>query len=149
MTHTDNNFQLVPQSYHRGKNEEREIQMLKNHFIAGLCIIDKEFNIQLWYILPHKATISLNLFRKSRIHPHLSDYTHIFGNFDYNRTPLVPPWTRVVIHDRPKDRKSWAPNGEPGWYIVPAMEHYICHKAYIHKTIVENLRYSRVSPQKI
>ena len=63
----------------------------------------------------------------------LSAYTHIFADFDYNRTPLSPPGTIIVIHNRPNDISSWAPHGEDDWYIVPSMEHYICQKAYTLK----------------
>ena len=66
--------------------------------------------------------------------PHLLSYTYIFGESDYNCIPLAPPGRRVVINNRPKDRTSWAPCVELGWYIRPAMEHYIFHKSYIPKT---------------
>ena len=50
---------------------------------------------------------------------------YIFVEFNYNRTPLDPPGTRIVINDRPKNRAIWAPHGEYGWCIVPSTEHYI------------------------
>ena len=34
-------YQLVPPSNHRANNAERAIQTFKNHFIAGLCSVDK------------------------------------------------------------------------------------------------------------
>ena len=108
----------------------------------GICNVDKDFHHQLWYILLPKATISLNLLRQSIIHPHLSAYTHIFGNFDYNHRPLAPPGTIVVIHDSPKDTTSWEPYVEPGWYIGPAMEHYIYPEAYIPKIIAETISHT-------
>ena len=36
-------------------------------------------------------------------------------------------------------RASWAPHGEDGWYIGPAMEHCRCHKSYIPKTRAERI----------
>ena len=103
-------YQLVPPSNHRENNAELAIQNLKNHFIAGLCSLYKDSHIQLWDILLQQATISLNFLRKSRTIPHLSDYTHIFGEFYYNRTPLSPPGKRIVIHNRPNDQASWVPH---------------------------------------
>ena len=81
----------------------------------------------------------MNLLRKSTIHPDLSAYTHIFGEFDYNRTPLDPPGTRVVINNNLKYRTSWEPHVEPGCYIIPDMDHYRCHKEKITKTRPERI----------
>ena len=71
MTTMDIKYQLVPPINHIANNAEREIQTFKNHFIAGLCSVDSYFHLQLWYILLHKATTSLNIPRQSRIHTHL------------------------------------------------------------------------------
>ena len=68
----------------------------------------------MWDRLLQQATISLNLLRQSRTLPHLSSYTHIFGEIDYNHTPLSPAGTRIVIHNKPDDRFSWEPHGEDG-----------------------------------
>ena len=57
-------YQLVPPINHRENNAEREIQTFRNHFIAGLCSVDKYFHLQLWDRLLQKAKISLNLLRK-------------------------------------------------------------------------------------
>ena len=48
------------------------------------------------------------------------------GQFDYNKTPLAPPSTRVVAHHVPENRPSWGPTGEEGWTIGPSQEHYRC-----------------------
>ena len=51
-----------------------------------------------------------------------------------NCTLIDPLVTGVVMKNWPTDRASWAPHGEPSWYIGPAMDHYRFHKAYILKT---------------
>ena len=71
-------YQLVPPSNHRAKNAERVIQTFKNHFIAGLCSVDKDFHLQLWDRILQQSTISLNFLRQSITLPHISAYTHIF-----------------------------------------------------------------------
>ena len=111
--------QLVPPINHISNNAEREIQTFKNHYIAGLYSVDKYFHLQSWYRLLQQEKNSLKLLRKSTTLPHISAYTHIFGEFDFNHTPLAPPGTRVVMYNRPKYRASWAPHGEYGWYIGP------------------------------
>ena len=90
--------------------------------------------MKLWYILLQQATISLNLIIQSITIPHLSAYTHIFGEFYFNCTPLAPPGTQLVVHNRANYCASWAPHGKDGWYIGPEMEHYIFHKTYIPNT---------------
>ena len=71
-----------------------------------------------------QAIITLNMMRSSRINPRISAHTYLFGEFDYNATPLAPPGTKVVAHVKPSIRQSWAPNGEDAWYVGPTMEHY-------------------------
>ena len=51
MTTMNIKYQLVPTSNHRANNAERAIQTFKNHFIAGLCIVDKYLHLQLWEII--------------------------------------------------------------------------------------------------
>ena len=60
MTTMDIKYQLVPPSDHRENNAEKSIQTFKNHFISGLCSVDKYFHLQLWERLIHQATISLS-----------------------------------------------------------------------------------------
>ena len=127
-------YQLVLPSNHIENNSEREIQTFKNHFIARLCSVDKDFHVQLWERLLEQAKIRLNLLRQSRILPHISAYIRIFRSFDFNRTPLVPPGTKIFMHNRPNDCALWAPHVEGFWYIELAMEHYRFHKAYVPKT---------------
>ena len=52
------------------------------------------------------------------------------------------------MHNRTNDCASWAPHGEDGWYIGPAMEHYRCHKEYNPKTRAERISDTVESPKK-
>jgi hypothetical protein len=58
-------FQLVPPGVHRRNAAERAIRTFKNHFIAGLCSVDKDFPLHLWDRLLPQAILSLNLLRGS------------------------------------------------------------------------------------
>lgn len=42
------NFQLTPAGIHRRNKAKRAIQTFKSHFIAGLCIVDPAFTLNLW-----------------------------------------------------------------------------------------------------
>jgi hypothetical protein len=59
---------------------------------------------------------------------------------------MAPPGTRIIAHENPSRRRTWAPNGQDGWYIGPALEHYRCYTVYITKTrgdrIVETVDFS-------
>jgi hypothetical protein len=138
--------QLVPSYSHRRNAAERAIRSFKDHLIAGLCSTDKSFPMHLWDIILPQAVITLNMLRTSRINPKLSAATHIFGQHDYNRAPMAPPGTRIIANETPGRRQTWAPHGQDGWYIGPAMEHYRCYTVYISKTrsnrIVETVEFS-------
>jgi hypothetical protein len=51
----------------------------------------------------------------------------------------------IIAHETPGRRRTWAPHGQDGWYIGPAMEHYRCYTVYITKTkssrIVETVEF--------
>jgi hypothetical protein len=84
-------------------------------------------------LLP-QAFITLNMLRTSRINPKLSASTHIYGQYYFNRAPMAPPGTRIIAHETPNRRRTWAPHVQEGWYIGPALEHYRCYTVYITKT---------------
>jgi hypothetical protein len=111
---SDIDFQLVPPGVHRRNTAERAIRTFKNHFIAGLCSVDKDFPLHLWDRLVPQAELSLNLMRGSRLNPRLSAHAQMYGQFDFNCTPLAPPGIRVLIHEKPDKRTSWSPHALDG-----------------------------------
>jgi hypothetical protein len=127
-------YQLAPPHIHRRNNAERAIQTFKNHFIAGLCSVDLTFPLKLWDKLLPQATITLNVLRKSRINPRISAYAQLNGHFDFNRTPLAPPGTLIIAHEKPDQRASWDPHGLDGYYLGPALDQYRCYQVHITKT---------------
>ena len=134
MTEKYERFQLVPPHLHRRNSAEHAIQTFKNHFIAGLASFNKNSPVHLWCrLLPH-CLLTLNLLRPSRINPKLSSYAQLHGAFNFNRTPLAPPSTKIIIHDKPRIRGSWETRGYEGWYIGPASNHYRCHTVYAYHT---------------
>ena len=132
-------FQLVPPHAHRRNSAERAIRVFKNHFIAGLCSTDPSFPLHLWDKLVPQALITLNLLRSAHINPQLSAQALIFGSFDFNRTPLAPPGTKVLIHEKPNNRETWAAHGVEGWYLGPALNHYRCYRVYSTDTRAERI----------
>jgi len=130
-------FQLVPPDDHRRNPAERAIQTFKNHLISILAGTDKDFPLHLWCRLLPQATTTLNLLRQSRINPKLSAEAQLNGAFDFNKTPMAPLGTKVVIHEKASKRKTWDPHGADGWYIGHSPEHYRCYRVYVSKTASE------------
>jgi hypothetical protein len=114
-------FQLVPQYSHRRNSAERAIRSFKDHLISGLCSTDKSFPMHLWDRLLPQAVITLNMLRTSGINPKISAATYIYGQYDFNRAPMAPPGTIIIAHETPNRRRTWAPHGQDGWYIGPAL----------------------------
>ncbi|KAI2488787.1 hypothetical protein MHU86_25841 [Fragilaria crotonensis] len=134
MSAEDVDYQLVPPNLHRRNAAERAIRTFKNHFIAGLCGVDKNFPLHLWDKLLPQAEMTLNLLRGSRINPKLSAHAQMHGSFDFNRTPLAPPGIRVLVHIKPNERTTWSPHGEDGWYVGPALDSYRCYTVWMWDT---------------
>ena len=134
MREVNKQFQLVPPHIHRRNSGEQEIITFKEHFIAGLSSNHKDFPLHLWYrLIPH-AILTLNLLQQSCINPKLSGYAQLRGEFNHNTTPLAPPVTQVIIHEKLTVRGTWAPHGVKGSYLGPSMNYYRCHHVYVTKT---------------
>jgi hypothetical protein len=132
-------FQLVTPGSHRRNAAERAIRTFKNHFVAGLCSVDKDFPLHLWDRLLPQAILTLNLLRGSRMNPKLSAWAQLHGTFDFNRTPIAPPGIKVIVHEKPDKRTSWSPHGVDGWYIGPASDSYRCYKVWVWDTRAERI----------
>jgi hypothetical protein len=107
-------FQLVPPHCHRRSAAERAIRTFKEHFVAGLSSVDPSFPMHLWDILLPQAEITLNLLRTSHLHPQLSAAAHYHGLVDYNKTAFAPPGCKIIAHEKPGKRQTWAPQGQHG-----------------------------------
>jgi hypothetical protein len=143
-------FQRVPPKEHRVNAAERAIRTFKNHFVSTLVNVDSHFPMADWDRLLSQTTLTLNLLRSSRIHPSLSAYASLFGQFDFNRTPLAPPGTKIVAHISADTRTSFGQHGQVGWYIGPSLEHYRCWKCYFPDTMSErDVLTVEFFPQKI
>jgi hypothetical protein len=139
MDTLDVNWQLVPPHIHRRNSAERAIRTFKNHFLAGLAGTDPDFPMHLWDRLVSQTTTTLNLLRNSRINPRLSAEAQLNGQFDYNRTPLAPIGIKVIIHEKPGQKKTWDPHGALGWYLGMAKHHYRCWRIYVTKKASERI----------
>jgi hypothetical protein len=124
-------YQLVLPHLHRRNPAERAIITFKNHLLACLATCDSDFPVSEWDRILFQVELTLNLLCSSRVNPKLSAYAYLNCNFDFNKSPLVPPGTKVLVHLKPDQRPSWSYHDEEGWYVGPSMEHYRCMKCYI------------------
>ena len=103
--------------------------------------------------------VPLVILSNSRVNPYLSEYAYLLGPYYFNKSPMAPPRTRVVFHNKPGNLISWGHHGTKGWYIGPSLEHYIFMQFYTPTTgivlIIDTLQYtlqafaSQKKPQKI
>jgi hypothetical protein len=131
FTVNDIAYQLVPPHCHRCNAAERAIRTFKEHFVSGLSSVDPSFPMHLWDRLLPQAEITLNLLRTSRLHSQLSAAAHYHCLVDYNKTAFSPPG--------PGKRRTWAPHGQHGYSLGPAMHHYQCQNVYISATASERI----------
>jgi hypothetical protein len=139
FTTNDVEYQLVSPYCHRRNTAERSIQTLKEHFVAELSSVDPNFQLHLWDILLPQAEITLNLLQTSRQHPQLSAAAHYHGLIDYKKTYFAPPGCKIIAHEKPAKRRTWAPHSQHGYSLGPAMHHYGCQNVYISATANERI----------
>jgi hypothetical protein len=130
----DIHFQVAPPHMHGRNSAEIAIQTFKNHFIAGLCSVDQNLPLRLWDRLLPQATLTLKIMRQYRLNPKVSAYIQLYGHYDFNQAPMAPPGTRIIAHEKPKQRAIWDPHGVDGWYLGPTTDRYRCYRVHINKT---------------
>jgi hypothetical protein len=145
FTANDMEYQLVPTHCRPHNAAERAIQTFKEHFVAGISSVDPTFPFHLWDRLLPQEEITLNILRTSRLHPQLSATAHFHGLVNYNKTAFAPPGCKIIAHEKPGKRRTWAPHGQHGNSLGPAMHHYRCQNVYISATaskrIVDTLKF--------
>jgi hypothetical protein len=129
----------VPPHCHRCNAAERSIRTIREHFVAGISSVDPTFPLYFWERLLLQADTTLNLLRTSRLHPQLSTAAHFHGLVDYNKTAFNPPGCKIIAHEKPGKRRTWAPHGQHGYTLGPTMHHYRYQNLYISSTASERI----------
>jgi hypothetical protein len=132
-------YQLVPPHRHRSNAAERAIRTFKEHVVSGISSVDPYFPMHLWDRLLPQAEITLNILWTSRLHPQLSAAAHYLGLVDYHKTAFAPPGCKIVAHEKPVKRRTWAPHGQHGYSIGPTMHNYRCQNVNISTTASERI----------
>ena len=132
-------YQLFPPQQHHRNAAEADIRTFKNHSLSGLATCDPQLPIAEWDCLLPQTELTLNFLRNSKINPKLSAWAHLNGMFTFNKTPLLPPGTKILVHSKPTYHKEF--HGQQGWYVAPAPYPYRCMTCYIpskHREIVSD-----------
>ncbi len=127
-------IQFISPESHRMNAAERDIRTFKNHFISVLATADKDFPLSEWDLLLPQTELTLNLMRESHQQPKKSAWTHLHGEYDFDRNPIAPPGTKVLIYETPQVRPTWSPHGLIGFYVGPAMQHYRSYNILVKET---------------
>ena len=137
-----NKLELVPPHDHRTNPAEKCTDTLKCHFISVLSAMDPNFPLHLWCRILTQCQDTLNMLRTSRLHPHMSSFTHMNGPFDCNATPIAPPRIKTLVYENPQQRKTWAQHGVNACYIGYCPDHYRYHKTYVLATLGEQITHT-------
>ena len=116
--------EYAPPHDHKSNIAERMIQTFKAHFISILLGTDDKFPDDCWDELIDGAVMQLNMLRPCTIKPEHSAYSFIFGPHDFNKVPLAPLGSKVIMHEGTYNRGSWSDRGVQGFFIGPAHQHY-------------------------
>jgi hypothetical protein len=61
------------------------------------------------------------------------------------KTSFVPPGCKIIAHEKPAKRRTWAPHGQHGYSLGSAVYHYRCQNVYISamasERIVDTLKF--------
>jgi hypothetical protein len=132
--HEDITLQLVPPGIHRANAAERAIKTLKKSHDCGLVHHRPRFSTTLVESAGPAIPLTLNLLRASILNSKLSAYAQVFGQYSYQATPIAPPFTHFLMHEKTPARESWAPHAVDAWYVGPALNHYRCYRGWVCST---------------
>ena len=46
------------------------------------------------------------------------------GDYHFDATPLAPPGSKMLMHQKPGSKRTWGANAEVAWYVGPCPTHY-------------------------
>jgi hypothetical protein len=78
--------------------------------------------------------MTLNMMRPCCLNPLLSAQEAMDGSFLFDATPLALLGTKVLVHLKPTQYKSWGYHAAKAWYLSHAANHYRCIKVIMRDT---------------
>ena len=93
--------------------------------------------IAYWCRLLPQIDFSVIIVRKCRQNPLLPAWAAMEGEFHFNATPIAPPGSERLMHEKPNRRKTFGFNAKKAWYIAPCFQHYRTFKVIMASTGAE------------
>jgi hypothetical protein len=130
FTANDVDYQLVPPHCHRRNAIELSIRTSKEHLWQDSPQLTPPFH----------CTCGRDSYHRRKSHyPQLSAAAHFHGLVYYNKTAFAPTGCKIIAHEKPVKRRTWAPHGQHGYFLSPTMHHYRCQNVYISVTASERI----------
>ena len=150
LTNEQVTFELVPPNQHHRNAAERVSRTFTTYFLSGLATCNPAYPLQKWDRNIPQSAFTLSLLLNSRLNPKLLSWAYLFGNFDFNKSPLLPLGTKIILHTKPGKRASWDFHGEQEYYIGPTINHYRSITCYVSKIHREWITYTaKIIPKHI
>ena len=86
-----------------------------------------------------QTEITMNILKTTITNPRLTAYAQFFGTFNFNKTPMERPGTKVITHEKPNQKSTQRKHRVSGCYIGPALEHYRCYNCFVTETGPERI----------
>ena len=103
---------------------EKANQTFKDHFVGVLSGCTPSMPIHLWCQLLPQVERQLLFLRRSRAHPNLSVYAHVYKQHDYNRHPFVLIRMEAPVHDKPHKHHTYAEHCTKAFVLGTSTKHY-------------------------
>ena len=132
----DVKIQYVPPGIHRQNPSERAIRHTKNCIIAMCTTADPSIPAHILFeeVVP-QAEIVINQVRPWSPNPRINAWTGFRrAEYDHLAHPMSIFGMKVVIHEKPPVRGTWAQHGKDGFYLAPALSHYRSWHVYVSET---------------
>ena len=130
-------FQYTPPDMHRTNPAERAIQTWKSCMKSCMASLPPNFPMAYWCRLSDQVNFAVNIVRKCLRNPLLSAWAAMEGEYHFDATPIAPPGSEMMIHEKPNRRRTWSHNAKKAWYIGPCPHHYRNMKGILQATGTE------------
>ena len=118
---------------------EKAVQTYKATFKSVIASLPKNFPIAYWCHLLPQTDLSVNIVRPNRQNPLLSAWAAMEGEFHFDATPIAPPGSEMLMHQKPARRNIFGLNVKKAWYLGPCLNHYRTFRGILPSTGGERL----------
>ena len=91
-------YQLLLPHIHRRNTAKQAMETWKDNFFGVLFSTDSNLPLHIWGQLINQVDIPLDMLRPCNQNLQMPEYTVLEGAFGFNKTPMDPPGTKVIIH---------------------------------------------------